>query len=111
MGYNDTFICKVSQDSQNESNIPKKCHIVLFLSVRLSNPWQRIACTTYAMMFRIKASPSFSWAFAFENKSGSSIWVPIEYFSRSSLRSSKQSNNMLLKAAVKYHCVDLLGLF
>ena len=55
--------------------------------------------------------PSFSWAFAFENKSGSSIWVPIEYFSRSSLRSSKQSNNMLLKAAVKYHCVDLLGLF
>ena len=110
MGYNDTFICKVSQDSQNESNIPKSVTLFCFYLLDFSNPWQRIACTTYAMMFRIKASPSFSWAFAFENKSGSSIWVPIEYFSRS-LRSSKQSNNMLLKAAVKYHCVDLLGLF
>ena len=110
MGYNDTFICKVSQDSQNESNIPKSVTLFCFyLSDFQIHGKEQLVLHT--LMFRIKASPSFSWAFAFENKSGSSIWVPIEYFSRSSLRSSKQSNNMLLKAAVKYHCVDLLGLF
>ena len=30
MGYNDTFICKVSQDSQNESNIPKSVTLFCF---------------------------------------------------------------------------------
>lgn len=48
MGYTDTFICKILRMSSTAIFL-KVSHLffsqVFFLSVRLSNPWQRIACT------------------------------------------------------------------